>query len=146
MMVKHVTDLNFADEFVKVTRNTPLRKVVQSLLRPGKGHDVGIECTTARTALVAYVMEGNSPVGVIDKDVLLNASIVEGLDMEETISEQVMKPLVVYNGSTPIIEVVNAIIDRDLLTVAIVEDEELLGVISVFDAIMLQHELDCSEM
>ena len=117
-MIKHVKDINFEDEFIRITPNMTVLEVAQALVSHRSEIDAELVGETIVTPiLVAYVMEGQTPVGVIDKDVLIEAVVVNGLNPVETRASDIMKPLVSFNAKNPVFEVVNAIIEQGLLTV-----------------------------
>jgi CBS domain-containing protein len=146
MIIKHATSIDMEDEFLRISPDLSMQALAEKFLaqKTPRGSKE-LEDRIFTPILTAYVMEGDKPIGVIDKDALIEALIVQKQDPQETRARDIMKSPMVFNENTPIQDVLNAIIDKGLLTVAIVEDEKLIGVISVFDAIFLQQELDCTE-
>src|SRR4030042_5309185 len=143
MMVKYATKIDMEDEFLRISPDMSIETIIKEIL-PQKPHreSGGMGENIITPILAAYVMEGDKPVGIIDRDTLLEAIAVQNRDLKETRAKDIMKPPVLFNENTPVQDLLNTIIDNGLLTVAIVEDEKLIGIISVFDAFFLQKEID----
>ncbi len=143
MIIKHATSIDMEDEFLRITPDLSIKTIAEKFLaQKTLKRSTELEEKISTPILAAYVMEGDKPVGVIDKDTLINAIILQKRNPEDTRARDIMKPPVIFNENTQSLDVLNAIIDKGLLTVAIVENEKLIGVVSVFDAIFLHEEID----
>ncbi len=143
MIIKHATSIDMEDEFLRVESNLPIKVLAEKFFtkKSPKG-STELEEKITTPILAAYVMEGEKPIGVIDKDTLIEAIILQKRSPEETHAKDIMKPPVMFNENAQSQDVLNAIIDRGLMTVAIVENDKLIGVVSVFDAVFLHEELN----
>ncbi len=141
MIIKHATSIDMEDEFLRIKPDLSIKALAEKFLaqKLPKG---STEEKISTPILAAYVMEGDKPVGVIDKDTLIEAIIIQKRNPDETRARDIMKPPIIFNENAQSLDVLNNIIDRGLLTVAIVENEKLIGVVSVFDAIFLHEEID----
>ncbi len=143
MIIKHATSIDMEDEFLRIEPDFSIKALAEKFLaqKSPKG-STDLEEKISTPILAAYVMEGDKPVGVIDKDTLIEAIIIQKRNPDETCARDIMKPPVIFNENAQSLDVLNVIIDKGLLTVAIVENEKLIGVVSVFDAIFLHEEID----
>ncbi len=143
MIIKHATSIDMEDEFLRIEPDSSLKILAEKFIgQKSPKRSTELEDRVSTPILAAYVMEGDKPVGVIDKDTLIEAIIIQKRDPEETHAREIMKPPVIFNENAQSLDVLNTIIDKGLLTVAIVENEKLIGVVSVFDAIFLHEEID----
>ncbi len=92
--------------------------------------------------LAAYVMEGKKALGVIYQDDIIEEIILNGKDPKKLKAKDIMKPPVICYVSQEVSEVVNLIIDKGLYTVAICDGEDLISVISVYDAVFLYQDIN----
>lgn len=136
MIIKNLTGLKMEDEFIKVDGDESLVEVASKMLNVP--YDDGGEMKNMRTLiLAAYVMDGNKPVGVIDREDVIKASIIERKDPVVTQARDVMEIPVCVTIYSDVRDVVNLILNRGLMTVAVLDGDDMIGAISVYDAIYL---------
>ena len=141
MLIKHVSNVDVDDEFIKVKKDDLVIDVIKRM-KQKKKYINGHQDVIHHPILAAYVIEGEKPIGVIYKDDIINKIILKDRDPQILIAGDIMKPPICCNLNQEVRDVVNLIIDRGLLTVAICDGEKLISVISVYDAIFLKEEIN----
>nr|MDO8108956.1 CBS domain-containing protein [Candidatus Sigynarchaeota archaeon] len=137
MLIKNIIGQKTEDEFITVRGEETLVEIARKML--GAPHrDLEDESGMNTMILAAYVMEGNKPIGVIDRDDLLLASIIQRKDPERTTAKDVMDKPVCISVNSDVQDVVNLILDKGLISVAVVDGDDLKGVLTVYDAIYLE--------
>ena len=98
--------------------------------------------------LAAYVLDGKKPVGLVTKEDIIEAIVKDGCtisDLEKTkISEIMVHPFSSVDINDEIQDAVNIIMEKNFLTVPILENGELRGVLTVFDALWLLENEEAS--
>ena len=128
------------DEFIKVERNETVYNVVKKMMDVKKCN-VTDDTSMCSPILAAYVMEDNIPIGVVYKDTIIEKIILSGEDPKGLSIESIMEPPTCMSDNSQVKDVVNLILDKGLMVVAIVDGQELVSVISVFDAIYLKDSI-----
>lgn len=141
MLIKHISKIDFEDEYISVDPNDTLSKIADEMTTCQNHSPKHIE-TIETPTLVAYVVDGGKPIGIIDPCLILKECVLGGKDPKKTKAKDVMLPPIVLKGEDEVRDALNLLIDKGMLTVAIVDEEEKLkGVISVYDAMFLKEEL-----
>ena len=128
-----ISDMELENEYVLVKKDDDLLHVSKVLARedlqePRKQKQTSI--------LAAYVMDGKKPVGLITKDDVLAKAILNKMDLKKTKAKDIMTyPFFSVDINDEVQTAVNLIIEKNFLTVPILEDGNLRGVFTVFDAI-----------
>ncbi len=144
MLLKHVKDIDIEDEYIKVDKDENLFDIAQKLIdiRKERSCDVESEEIICAPVLAAYVIENGKPIGVISEENIMEAVVLQGKDPKTVKAKDVMKPPNTCNINQDVQEALNLIIDKGLLTLAVLDGDQLVSVISVFDAIFLNADLD----
>ena len=128
-----ISDMELENEYVLVDKDDDLFHVSKVLAReelqePRKQMQTSI--------LAAYVMDGKKPIGLITKDDILSKAIFHKMDLKKTKAKDIMTyPFFSVDINDDIQVAVNLIIEKNFLTVPILEDGILRGVFTVFDAL-----------
>jgi len=88
------------------------------------------------------VMEEGSPIGFIDRDLIIEETILKGKNAKQIKAKDVMKKPLCCNVNDTTRDVVNLIIDNGILSVAVCDGDQLVSVISVYDAVFLNETLN----
>lgn len=130
-----IPETHFENEYVLVDKDDSLIEVSRRLARQdieriqAAGHQ-------QISILAAYVMDGKKPIGIIVKDDIIDKCILECKDLEKTTAKDIMtSPIESVDVNDEIQDAVNLIVEKNYLSIPILEDEELKGVFTVFDAI-----------
>ena len=147
MLLKNVKDIDIEDEFIKVSKEEKVLNIAKNLidLRKERSCDIDNHETICVPVLAAYVLDNDNNdklVGVIYEEDIIEKIILEKKNPNTLTAKDVMKDPVCCSINTEIREAVNLIIDKGLLTLAVCDGDNLVGVVSVFDAIFLQEEID----
>lgn len=141
MMLKHVHDVDVEDEYIRVTKNETIEEIAKkfetSQVCDPEHHD-----QVCSPILTAYVIEKGVLIGIINKDDIIVEVIMNGKDPKKIKAGDIMREPICCSINQTIQEAINLIIDKGVLTVAVVDGKKLVGVISVYDAIFLYHEMD----
>jgi len=140
MLVRNITDVNIEDEFIKVNRTDTVYSVASKMMDVKKCN-LSDDTSICSPILAAYVMDDNMPVGVVYKDTIIEKIILSGKDPKRIKIESIMEPPICMNVNSQVKDVVNLIIDKGLMVVAICDGAEMVSVISVFDAIYLKEAI-----
>nr|MDO8088057.1 CBS domain-containing protein [Candidatus Sigynarchaeum springense] len=140
MLIKNITAIDTEDEYIKVSGEETLLEIAKKLVGSEKCNaaNEGEMCTPI---LAAYVMEGAKPVGVIHTDDLIRATIVERKDPGKTRARDVMEKPACISETHEVKEAINLLLDEGLLTLAVMDGDELKCVLSVYDAIQLREAI-----
>ena len=144
MLIKHVKDIDIEDEFIKVNKEEPVFDVAKKLIdiRKERSSEAESEDLIYAPILAAYIVEKGKPIGVIYEENIMEEVILKGKNPKELKAKDVMKTPICCSINQEIRDAVNLIIDKGLLTLAVCDGEQLVSVISVFDAIFLKENLD----
>ncbi len=141
VLIKHVVDVDVEDEYIIVNKDDTLAEISkrfeEKYIADAKFND-----QLSHPILSAYIVEGGKPIGIINKDDIITEVIVNGRDPKKVTAKEIMKNPICYSINDTVQDVVNDIIDRGVLTVAICDGKKLVSVISVYDAIFLYQEAD----
>ncbi len=140
MLIKNITGIDTEDEYIKVSGEETLLEIAKKMVSPGKctAANEGEMCTPI---LAAYVMAGSKPVGVIHTDDLIRATIVERKDPGKTRAKDVMEKPACISETHEVKEAINLLLDKGLLTLAVMDGDVLKCVLSVYDAIQLREAI-----
>lgn len=142
MLIKHVSNVDVEDEYIKVRKDDVVIDVLKRMKKTKKQNVSEHQDIIFHPILAAYVIEGDKPIGVIYKDDIINQIILKNRDPKVLLAGDIMKPPICCNFNQEIRDVVNLIIDKGVLTVAICDGDKLMSVISVYDAIFLKEEMN----
>ena len=145
LTIRHLKNVDIDDEFIKVSKKDTVFDIARAM-EEKEFCDLESREMICTPILAAYVIEKNKPVGVIYKKELIKAVIIDGKDPRKTTAVQVMIEPVCVSINDEIDEVVNLIVDKGLLTVAVLDGDDFSSVISVFDAIYLREAMDDMEL
>jgi hypothetical protein len=140
MLVRNITDINIEDEFIRVNRTETVYSIVERMMAVKKCN-LDDDTSMCSPILAAYVMDDNEPVGVVYKDTILEKIILSGEDPKKLYIDAIMEPPTCMSVNSQVKDVVNLILDKGLMVVAICDGKELVSVISVFDAIYLKEAI-----
>ena len=144
MLIKNVKNIDIEDEFIRVKKNDTVFEVAKRLIdiRMERSCETESEDLICIPVLAAYIIEGGKPLGVIYEEDIINKIIIEGNDANTLKAKDIMKAPICCSIHQEVREAINQIIDNGLLTLAVCDGDQLVSVISVFDAIFLNEELD----
>ncbi|MFX1340721.1 MAG: cyclic nucleotide-binding/CBS domain-containing protein [Promethearchaeota archaeon] len=144
MLIKHVKNIDIEDEFIRVNKNDTIFEIAKKLkdIRKERVSEAESEELICIPILAAYVIEKGEPIGVIYEEDIINKVIIKGYDAKVLKAKDVMKPPICCSIHQEARDAINQIIDNGLLTLAVCDGNQLVSVISVFDAIFLNEQLD----
>ena len=144
MLIKHVKNIDIEDEFIRVNKTDTVFEIAKKLIdiRKERSCEAESEDLICIPILAAYVIEEGKPIGVIYEEDIINKVIIEGKDAKRLKAADIMKPPICCSAHQEVREAINQIIDNGLLTLAVCDGDQLVSVISVFDAIFLNEELN----
>jgi len=140
MLIKNITGIDTEDEYIKVSGEETLLEIAKKMVRTEKC-DVTNQEQICTPILAAYVMNGAKPIGVIHTDDLIRATIVEQKNPKTTRAKEVMEKPVCISETHEVKEVINLLLDKGLMTVAVLDGEALKCVLTVYDAIQLREAI-----
>ncbi|MFX0098038.1 MAG: CBS domain-containing protein [Candidatus Hodarchaeota archaeon] len=145
LAIRHLKNIDIDDEFIKVSKKDTIFEIA-SKMEEKEVCDLESDEMLCTPILAAYVLEGKKPVGVIYKKDIIKSIIIDGKDPKKTTASQVMNEPICLSVNDGIEDAVNVILDKGLLTIAILDGDEFSSVISVFDAIYLRETIDDMEL
>jgi CBS domain-containing protein len=140
MLIKNITGIDTEDEYIKVSGEATLLEIAKKLVRTEKC-DISNQEQICTPILAAYVMEGAKPIGVIHTDDLIRAAIVEKKNPGTTRAKDVMEKPACISETHEVKEAINLLLDKGLLTLAVLDGEVLKCVLTVYDAIQLREAI-----
>ncbi|MGD8565852.1 MAG: CBS domain-containing protein [Candidatus Bathyarchaeota archaeon] len=88
------------------------------------------------------IMENENPIGIITERDLLRRMLAESRNPKKIRVEEIMsKPLVVGKPDLDIQEVIELMFDKKIKKIPIVEDEKLVGIVTLTDLVSFQPTL-----
>lgn len=133
--------IDIEDEYIKVRKDEILFDIIKRM----QSTDVKImdhDDQMYTPILAAYVIEDGKLLGVIHHEDIIDEVILKNKDVKQLKAEDIMHQPVICHMTQKVIDVINLIVDKGLLTVAICDGEHLVSVISVYDAIFLKDIID----
>ncbi|MBN2153896.1 MAG: CBS domain-containing protein [Candidatus Lokiarchaeota archaeon] len=140
MLIKNITGIDTEDEYIKVSGEETLLEIAMKLVHQEKCDAANPEhmCTPI---LAAYVMEGAKPIGVIHTDDLIRSVIVGNRDPGTTRAREIMEKPACISETHEVREAINLLLDKGLLTLAVVDGDVLKCVLTIYDAIQLREAI-----
>ncbi len=140
MKIKHIVNIDFNDEYITIDGKTTVFTLSKKMHQVKRNIDeIDLDEALFTPILSAYIIQNGKPVGYVDRETIIDRVIMQGRDPKKTKLKEIMEPPVIRNINTNIKEVINLIIEKGLMTVGVTENEKFIGVISVYDAIFLNH-------
>ena len=141
MLIKHIKDIDTEDEYIKIKPEETVFEVSKKLIKEDS-QDLNSSDTMYTPVLAAYVMEGEKPIGIVYREDIIEEIILSGKDPKKTLSKDIMKPPITISINEDVREALNLIIDKGFMTIAACDGDKLVSVISVYDAIFLNAEIE----
>ena len=142
-----IEETKLQNEYVLVDKNDDILTVSKALAFGTKDRPKNKE-KRQPSILAAYVLDGRRPVGLVTKEDIIEKIVKEGCtmtDLEKTkISDIMIYPFSSVDIDDEIQVAVNIIMEKNFLTVPILENSELRGVLTVFDALWLLENEEAS--
>jgi CBS domain-containing protein len=140
MLIKNITGIDTEDEYIKVSGEDTLVDIARKMVSREKCDMENHEqmCTPI---LAAYIMTGSKPAGVIHTDDLIRATIVERKDPEKTRAKEIMEKPACISQNREVKEAINLLLDKGLMTLAVLDGEDLKCVLTVYDALYLREAI-----
>ncbi len=144
MLIKNVKNIDIEDEFIRVKKDDSVFEIAKNLkdIRKERSCETESEDLICIPILAAYVIEDGKPIGVIYEEDIINKVIIKGNDAKVLKAKDIMKPPICCSIHEEVRDAINRIIDNGLLTLAVCDGDQLVSVISVFDAIFLNEQLN----
>ncbi len=143
MLIKHIKAINTDDDYIRVNKDEIVYNIAQKLIdiKQDRASEKGSEGSICTPILAAYVIEDGKPLGVIYEETIIEEIILKGKDPKELQAKDIMKEPICCNYNQEIRDVLNIIIEQGCLTIGILDGDQIISVISVFDAIFLAEEI-----
>ncbi|NHI91330.1 MAG: CBS domain-containing protein [Candidatus Lokiarchaeota archaeon] len=135
-----IKDIQFQNEYVLVNKNDNIFEVSKALAY-GTKEKPKKKDKKQFSILAAYVLDGKKPVGLVTKEdiieiIVKKENIISDLKKIK-ISEIMTYPFFSLDVNDEIQDAVNLIMEKNFLTIPVLENGELRGVFTVFDALWL---------
>ena len=135
-----IKETHLQNEYVLVNKDDNILKVSRALAYGTEKKPKNKE-EKQPSILAAYVLDGKKPVGLVTKEDIIETIVKKGCtiaDLENTkISDIMIYPFTSVDINDEIQDAVNIIMEKNFLTIPILENGELRGVFTVFDALWL---------
>ncbi|MHA1894052.1 MAG: CBS domain-containing protein [Candidatus Helarchaeota archaeon] len=127
--------MELENEYVLVDKDDDIVKVSKALAYGTKKRPKNRN-QKQPSILAAYVMDGKKPIGIISKEDIIEKAVLENKDLTKTKAKDIMTaPFLSVDINDDVQVAFNIILEKNFLTVPILEEEELKGVFTVFDAL-----------
>jgi CBS domain-containing protein len=140
MLIKNIAGIDTEDEYIKVSGEETLLEIAKKMVGSEKCNIANQEqvCTPI---LAAYVMDGAKLIGVIHTDDLIRATIVEKKNPGTTRAKEIMEKPACISETHEVREAINLLLNKGLLTLAVMDGEALKCVLTVYDALQLREAI-----
>ncbi|MHA1785537.1 MAG: CBS domain-containing protein [Candidatus Helarchaeota archaeon] len=130
-----IKEMELENEYVLVDKDDDIVKVSKALAYGTKKRPKNRN-QKQPSILAAYVMDGKKPIGIISKEDIIEKAVLENKDLTKTKAKDIMTaPFLSVDINDDVQVAFNIILEKNFLTVPILEEEELKGVFTVFDAL-----------
>lgn len=127
MSIPDIKAIDIMKEPLTIDSNASIREAVMKIINTGVGSLV--------------VIENNKPIGIITKRDLLWSIIYSSRSIDEIkVSDVMTKQLITINPDTSIIDIVNIMLNNNISHLPVVDNNELIGIISDRDLVELLSE------
>ncbi|MHA1372262.1 MAG: CBS domain-containing protein, partial [Promethearchaeota archaeon] len=121
--------IDITDDIIIVSTEDTLANVAKLFLSSDTTDDVGVSGMMAKPILTGYVMDDKRLVGMINRNDIIRAMVINNLDLSKTRVKDVMRKPVSCSPYDKVDDVINTMLDNGLLTIAVMDGERFLGVI-----------------